>query len=148
VDHCYCTFQKHEFRYFHYFSQKQSFREYFVLGPRIQNDWCGKTTLRRTMHPIWLYIVYMGVVPVPKKKRTIHAEETMHMRMMDSGFAILYLLVAHNQLQSGQQFVNKWTNLVYSRLLAIFTGQNNSWRDIQWNIHVCSYCCNAKLTLK
>jgi hypothetical protein len=38
--------------YFYYFSQKQSFCEYYEWGPRILNDWLGKTTLGGTVHLI------------------------------------------------------------------------------------------------
>jgi hypothetical protein len=50
ADHCYCILKTS--LYFQYFSQKRSFREYYGLGPRILNDWCGRTTFCKTMHPI------------------------------------------------------------------------------------------------
>ena len=42
------------------FSQKLSFQDYFGSEPRILNVWCGKTTLRERMCPVWLHVIYMG----------------------------------------------------------------------------------------
>jgi hypothetical protein len=72
--------------YFCYFSQKRSFYEYCRSGPRILDDWCGKTTLRNDMSNIIIYIVYIGVVPGPEKMNDT-CRKTMHTGTVD----LLYL---------------------------------------------------------
>jgi hypothetical protein len=103
ADHCYHTFQKHQFTFVIFFS-KTIFLG--ILWVRNKNsEWLmQENDTTRKMYLIYLYIIYVGDVQGPEKMNDT-CRKTMQRRTMDRSFTV-HILVQQEW---------KWRLLCYSR---------------------------------